>query len=131
MCDEFAKNDVRIKVIHKINGGLSQARNAGMSIMTGDYITFVDSDDILEHEFIEEMLRIINKYNAQVAICKNSTFEKGGTLNNGHVGISERSFDAVEAIKNMLYQKDFDVAAWGKMYRKDTMIGISFPDGII
>mgnify|MGYP002227756453 CR=1 FL=1 len=85
------KNDVRIKVIHKINGGLSQARNAGMSIMTGDYITFVDSDDILEHEFIEEMLRIINKYNAQVAICKNSTFEKGGTLNNGHVGISERS----------------------------------------
>ena len=131
MCDEFAKNDVRIKVIHKINGGLSQARNAGMSIMTGDYITFVDSDDILEHEFIEEMLRIINKYNAQVAICKNSTFEKGGTLNNGHVGISERSFDAVEAIKNMLYQKDFDVAAWGKMYRKDTMIGISFPDGLI
>ncbi|MCE2074879.1 glycosyltransferase [Streptococcus thermophilus] len=118
MCDEFAKNDVRIKVIHKINGGLSQARNAGMSIMTGDYITFVDSDDILEHEFIEEMLRIINKYNAQVAICKNSTFEKGGTLNNGHVGISERSFDAVEAIKNMLYQKDFDVAAWGKMYIK-------------
>ena len=110
MCDEFAKNDVRIKVILKINDGLSQARNAGMSIMTGDDITFVDSDDILEHEFF--------KYNAQVAICKNSTFEKGGTLNNGHVGISERSFDAVEAIKNMLYQKDFDVAAWGKMYIK-------------
>lgn len=49
MCDEFARNDVRIKVIHKINGGLSQARNAGMGIMTGDYVTFVDSDDILEH----------------------------------------------------------------------------------
>lgn len=131
MCDEFARNDVRIKVIHKINGGLSQARNAGMGIMTGDYVTFVDSDDILEHDFVEEMLRIINKYNAQVAICKNSTFEKGGAFNSGHVEISERCFDAAEAIKNMLYQKDFDVAAWGKMYHKDTLIGISFPDGLI
>ncbi len=78
-----------------------------MSIMTGDYVTFVDSDDILEHDFVEEMLRIINKYNAQVAICKNSTFEKGSALNNGYVGISERCFDAAEAIKNMLYQKRF------------------------
>lgn len=131
MCDEFARNDTRIKVIHKINGGLSQARNTGMKIMTGEYITFVDSDDILENDFVEEMLRIINKYNAQVAICKNSTFEKGGALNSGHVEISERCFDAADAIKNMLYQKDFDVAAWGKMYHKDTLIGISFPDGLI
>ena len=77
------------------------------------------------------MLRIINKYNAQVAICKNSTFEKGGAFNSGHVEISERCFDAADAIKNMLYQKDFDVAAWGKMYHKDTLIGISFPDGLI
>ncbi len=99
--------------------------------MTGDYVTFVDSDDILEHDFVEEMLRIINKYNAQVAICKNSTFEKGGAFNSGHVEISERCFDAADAIKNMLYQKDFDVAAWGKMYHKDTLIGISFPDGLI
>ena len=48
MCDEFARNDARIKVIHKVNGGLSQARNAGMNIMTGEYVTFVDSDDILD-----------------------------------------------------------------------------------
>lgn len=108
MCDEFARNDVRIKVIHKINGGLSQARNAGMGIMTGDYVTFVDSDDILEHDFVEEMLRIINKYNAQVAICKNSTFEKGGAFNSGHVEISERCFDAADAIKNMLCNTVFN-----------------------
>lgn len=131
MCDEFARNDARIKVIHKVNGGLSQARNAGMNIMTGEYVTFVDSDDILEYDFVEEMLKIIDKYNAQVAVCKNSTFEKGGSLVNSHAGINERCFDAAEAIKNMLYQKDFDVAAWGKMYHKDAMIGISFPDGLI
>ena len=131
MCDEFARNDARIKVIHKINGGLSRARNTGMKIMTGEYITFVDSDDILENDFVEEMLRIINKYKAQIAICKNSTFEKGKSFNNDPVEINERCFNAAEAIKNMLYQKDFDVAAWGKMYHKDTMFGISFPDGLI
>ena len=126
MCDEFARNDARIKVIHKVNGGLSQARNAGMNIMTGEYVTFVDSDDILEYDFVEEMLKIIDKYNAQVAVCKNSTFEKGGPLVNSHAGINDRCFDAEEAIKNMLYQKDFDVAAWGKMYHKDTMIAVSY-----
>ena len=81
MCDEFAKNDTRIKVIHKVNGGLSHARNVGMCIMTGEYVTFVDSDDILELNFVEEMLKLIYKYEAQIAVCKNSTFNKNAIVN--------------------------------------------------
>ena len=133
MCDEFAKNDTRIKVIHKVNGGLSQARNAGMRIMTGEYVTFVDSDDILELNFVEEMLKLIYKYEAQIAVCMNSTYNKNAIVNKKIVEkeTSEQCFDAVEATRNMLYQKGFDVAAWGKMYHKDTLQGISFPDGLI
>ena len=122
-----------IKVIHKVNGGLSHARNAGMCIMTGEYVTFVDSDDILELNFVEEMLKLIYKYEAQIAVCKNSTFNKNAIVNKKIVEkeTSEQCFDAVEATRNMLYQKGFDVAAWGKMYHKDTLQGISFPEGLI
>ena len=56
ICDSLAKDDCRITVIHQENGGLSRARNAGMRIMTGDYVTFVDSDDVLEDRFVEKML---------------------------------------------------------------------------
>ena len=53
MCDEWAKKDCRIKVIHKENGGLSDARNAGLDIVTGDYFVFVDSDDFVHKDYIK------------------------------------------------------------------------------
>ena len=57
MCDALAKDDDRIIVIHQENGGLSSARNVGMQVMKGDYITFVDSDDVLEKKFVENLLK--------------------------------------------------------------------------
>lgn len=79
------------------------------------------------------MLKLIYKYEAQIAVCKNSTFNKNAIVNKKIVEkeTSEQCFDAVEATRNMLYQKGFDVAAWGKMYHKDTLQGISFPEGLI
>ena len=54
MCDEIAKKDKRVKVIHKENGGLSSARNAGIDVATGDYIGLIDSDDLIDLDFYEE-----------------------------------------------------------------------------
>lgn len=76
MCDVLAKDDDRIIVIHQENGGLSSARNAGMQVMKGDYITFVDSDDVLEKKFVENLLKLLHKYQAEVAVCQNSVFTK-------------------------------------------------------
>lgn len=57
ICDEYAQIDPRIKVLHKKNGGLASARNAGIKIATGEYISYIDSDDWVETEFIEMLLR--------------------------------------------------------------------------
>jgi glycosyltransferase involved in cell wall biosynthesis len=62
ICDNYAKKDQRIKVIHKVNGGLSDARNAGLKIATGEYIMFVDSDDYIENYSCEKIVETINKY---------------------------------------------------------------------
>ncbi len=69
MCDQYAEQDVRIKVIHKKNGGLSDARNAGIEIAQGDYLGFVDSDDYIAADMYELLYRDITKENADLAIC--------------------------------------------------------------
>ena len=61
ICDDYSKKDKRIKVIHKKNGGVSAARNKGLKLSNGDYIVFVDSDDWLEYNFVEEMLTNLRK----------------------------------------------------------------------
>lgn len=69
MCDEWAKKDHRIKVIHKINGGVSSARNVGLDVATGEYIQFVDSDDFLELNACERLLNEITTRHADLVTC--------------------------------------------------------------
>ena len=68
ICDEYKKLDNRIKVVHKKNGGLSSARNAGMRVATGEYIGFVDSDDYIEVDMYEKMYNTSKKYNTKVCL---------------------------------------------------------------
>ena len=69
ICDEFAQRDRRVSVIHKENGGLSDARNAGLAVARGDYIVFVDSDDWLALNYVERMLELAEKYGADIVAC--------------------------------------------------------------
>ncbi|MBR6489706.1 MAG: glycosyltransferase family 2 protein, partial [Muribaculaceae bacterium] len=70
MCDDYASRDGRIKVIHKSNGGLSDARNAGLDVMTGDYVTFIDADDYVHPYFVELLLRGLHESGSQIAVCR-------------------------------------------------------------
>ena len=69
MCDEWAKKDKRIKVIHKENGGVSSARNDGIKKSTGEYITFVDSDDWIDLDYFEKLYNSAKKYNSTKLLC--------------------------------------------------------------
>ena len=69
ICDTFAQMDERVKVIHKVNGGVSTARNAGLEIATGDYIAFVDSDDYIELDMYEKMISKAVEYDCDVVMC--------------------------------------------------------------
>ena len=69
ICDSFTAKDPRVHVIHKKNGGVSSARNAGLNVAKGDYIAFVDSDDYIEPNMYEKMLAVAEKYNCDVVMC--------------------------------------------------------------
>ena len=69
ICDEYAKRDARVKVLHKENEGVAAARNSGMNIAEGAYIAFVDSDDWIEPEMYQSMMRVAHQYNSDVVMC--------------------------------------------------------------
>ena len=76
MCDEWAKKDSRIKVIHKENGGVSSARNAGLDNSFGDYIGFVDSDDFIENDFYECLYDNLVENGADISFCTFKTLDE-------------------------------------------------------
>ena len=76
ICDEWAKKDERIKVVHKQNGGLSDARNAGIDVATGEYIAFLDSDDCVHSEMYQTLLNVLTVTDADMAVCGRENFTK-------------------------------------------------------
>ena len=69
ICDSYATQDSRVRVIHKTNGGLSDARNAALEVCTGDYIAFVDSDDWIEPEMYTDMMDLMQKQKLDIVFC--------------------------------------------------------------
>ena len=80
LCDQYAAYDNRVKVIHKVNGGLSDARNAGIGCATGDYITFVDSDDFIKKNMIEYLFNKLHEYDADIAFCQRVNVDESGAI---------------------------------------------------
>lgn len=127
ICDEFAELDNRIKVIHKKNAGLSEARNSGIDAATGQYICFIDSDDFIEKTMVEDMLRQIISVNADVCECGFFIHNKDNTI-----------IDYSLIIKNFKYlNKRYDllneyttagltIASWNKMYKLSKIKKIKF-----
>ena len=129
ICDDYAKKDERIKVIHKKNGGLSDARNFGIDIATGDYISFIDSDDFISKDYVEYLLNLIIKYDADISIILPLKFKDDNRIKIKQKSAKIKVYNAYKALEVMLYQKEFDNAAWGKLYSKKIIKGIKFPKG--
>ena len=133
ICDEYAKRDSRIVVIHKINGGLSSARNAGLNICRGDYISFIDSDDFVSSRFIEWLYDGVRKYTAEIVTCTGAVpFEDG--CNQPDLELETKHYIKeilpTEAIKRMMYQRLPNGAPF-RLYKRDIFSDIRFPEGYL
>ena len=89
ICDNYSKQDSRIKVIHKKNGGLSDARNVGIEHSKGKYITFIDSDDYISNDYVEILYKLITKYNSKIAVADNYIFYEDGNIYDNSTGIKQ------------------------------------------
>ena len=137
ICDEYALKDKRIKVIHKENGGLSDARNSGIAIANGKYITFIDSDDFIHIRFIEILERLARIKQADVVVSDFFTFYECDKCQERE--ISKERIERAEVLTSKhLYSNEFInreivrlTVAWGKLYDRNLWNGIRYPVGKI
>lgn len=134
ICDEYANKDNRIRVIHKSNGGLSDARNCGIKIARGDYIIFVDSDDYINEEMCEKLLFYAITYKVDIVSC-NFSYVYNDQLKENNMSIKEKFF--LDTGRNILKKYFFDYSVdlnvvWNKIYKKELFFmseKIFFPKG--
>ena len=127
-CDEWAKRDARIRVVHKENGGLSDARNAGLDIACGTYVSFIDSDDYIEPHMLEVLYRGIVESSADMAACG---------INNVYGGVlkpqckEEKQFvcDGEQAFAKLMIGTEIPASICNKMIRRDIIGEQRFPVG--
>lgn len=119
ICDELEKTDNRIKVIHKENGGLSDARNYGIDASTGDYIGFVDSDDSVENDMFEILVSNLEKYDADVSCCRFTRVWDDGHIKKIGDDHSIKIYNGIDALKEYLYGKNIDPFACAKLYKAE------------
>lgn len=129
MVDSWSDKDKRIKVLHKINGGLSSARNEGLKIATGKYVTFVDSDDWLETSFVERLYTAANLYNADIAVGGFQRVYENKIVKSKFLIDSENLYYPCVPNQAIKYFFEIAIAVWGKLYRLDKVADILFIEG--
>lgn len=128
ICDAWAEKDHRIKVIHKENGGLSDARNAGIHAATGQYVAFVDSDDFVAPEFCKTLLNALLKTGSQVSACQLQKFDEGERLVPMKGSGELRILTGTDALRQLIQDRIRQVV-WNKLYCREAIDGILFDVG--
>lgn len=131
MCDEWAKKDECIKVIHKPNGGVSDARNAALDVLTGEYIACVDGDDTVAPDYIETMYRLVEKYGCELAMSNFVLDYEGKERKYSKEPYKEIVYTPQEAVEDLFYQKHFDSYPWCKLFHKSLFEDFRYPKGMI
>jgi glycosyltransferase involved in cell wall biosynthesis len=128
ICDDYFKKDKRVVVFHKPNGGLSSARNYGVRSSNGKYVTFIDSDDSVDEDYVETLYNIIVKYKVKLAICSHRVIYENRTpidMSTGESGALESKL----VLKRLLYADGIDISSWAKMFAREILIPHPFPEG--
>lgn len=126
----YSEKDDRVIVYSHENEGQSEARNRGLSVATGDYVTFVDADDILLPDAIKIMHDVIVRMKADIV---EGDFIKGNILKESYYNKTYKSisFNPAQAISDVLYQKKLSASIWGKLFKRSLFENLNFKKGII
>lgn len=130
LCDAFALMDSRVRVLHQQNAGVSAARNAGLDAATGEYIGWVDSDDIVEADMFQRMLLLAEKHEADIVQCQH---DRACVLNGRQRSDTVALLDGAGFVRRMFTKQGGaytnQVALWSKIYRRELWDDIRFPVG--
>ena len=137
VCDQFAENDSRIRVVHQENKGLGAARNVGLDLATGLVISFLDSDDAFLPSAIEKALNAMIETHADIALFKYKTIKTVGRMDLQDIAnvvafprIPKNVYSREEALLRHA-EGDINFAVWNKIYARDLWKEIRFPDGVV
>lgn len=129
ICDKWAERDNRIKVIHKSNGGLSDARNAGLAVASGEYIAFVDSDDYIEADLYEKLLSTIINTFSDISVCNlRYVYQNDSNSVSQENSDSITEYTAEEAMSALIDDRIRQVV-WNKLYKLELIKDIMFDVG--
>ena len=133
MCDEYARRDGRIRVIHQANRGLSGARNAGLNAMTGDAVVFLDPDDALRPDYVQKMAEAMVREGAELVLCKYEEHRTDGRMERtgrerAKPLIGEGLYDREEALRALVDER-LNKSVWNKLYSRRLWENIRYPDG--
>jgi len=129
ICDAYAASDIRIKVIHQENRGLSAARNVGIKICRGEYLTFIDSDDYVNKYYLENLYRAAKSSKSDLVVCQYRKVKGeqifSGEKETGTVTVLGKQ----DFLETMLKGKAFNIHAWGKLYKTTLFSQLCYPEG--
>lgn len=130
ICEAY-KRDERVIVIHKSNGGLSDARNIGIRQSKGEYLSFIDSDDWIDKDMFLEMLQAVSETDSDIVVCGHRVVTVSGEVEETVVFKNDMVLSRTDATKLILKDEDIPSFAWNKIYRKNLFDTILFPKGRI
>ena len=129
LCDELAKTDTRIKVIHRPNGGQSAARNDGLAIASGEMLGFVDSDDYIDNDMYQYLYSLLSKYDADISVCAFRKFsEESGVLQKENAE-EITSYSNKQAMKLLLEDELIGSHPCNKLFKRSIFGDLKFPEG--
>jgi glycosyltransferase involved in cell wall biosynthesis len=131
LCDLLKSRDSRVQVIHQENQGLGPARNSGLTVATGEYVSFIDSDDWIEQNTYEILINSMERNQCRIAACGRKIVDDDKCLDLVYCNKDEKVLNGEDIIEHYLLQNDMNMSACDKLFERSLFEDIQFPSGYV